>query len=122
MDKTTLENSIREESARAIAAIKEKEALEIRQLDETYAAEIESFRKQTEAETEARLQQELSKLENRAILERRKLKLQSVEQFINRMVDEVVKGIRDNPHYKQFLLDAVLQCCRNKFRPASKCG
>jgi vacuolar-type H+-ATPase subunit E/Vma4 len=107
MDNTTLENSIREESALAIAAIREKEALEIRQLDEIYTAEMESFTKQIEAETETRLQQELSILENRAVLERRKLDLRGVEQFINRIVGEVVKGIRNNPLYKQFLIDAV---------------
>lgn len=107
MDKTTLENSIRKESARTIAAIQEKEVLEIRQMDEVYAAELESFRKQTAAETETRLQQELSRLENRAILERKKLKLKSVEQFINLTVDEAVKGIGNNQRYKQFLLDAV---------------
>jgi flagellar biosynthesis/type III secretory pathway protein FliH len=103
-----LENSIREESARAIAAIKEKEALEIKHLEETYAAETDSFRKQAEAETEARLQQEISRLSNKATLERRKLELLSVEHFINSLVDEVMKGIRDNPQYRQFLLDAVL--------------
>ncbi|MEN6330988.1 MAG: hypothetical protein ABFD57_03250 [Smithella sp.] len=112
MTVSPLENSIREESARAVAAIKEKEASEIRHLEETCAAEIDNFRKQAAADTEARLQQEISRLSNRAVLERQKLELQGMEQFISHLVDEVMKSIRDNPLYKQFVLDALLDAAR----------
>lgn len=107
MDNTTLENSIQEESARAIAAIKEKAALEVQRLEERYAAELERFRKKVVDETEARLKQELFRLENIAMLERKKLRLVSLERFINRMVDDVMKGIRSHPRYRQFLVDAA---------------
>lgn len=107
MNNTTLENSIREEAARAIAVIKEKEADEIRKLNEDYALKINDFRKKSETETQTRIDQELSRLENRAILERRKLTLTSVEQFISRMVDEVMKEIRSNPLYGQFILNSI---------------
>ncbi|KQC07267.1 MAG: hypothetical protein APR62_00655 [Smithella sp. SDB] len=107
MENTTLENSIREESARAIAAIKEKEALEIMHMDEIYSSETDNFRKQTESETEMRIRQELLKIKNKTILERRKIKLRSIEKFINRIVDEAVKEIRSKPHYKQFLIESI---------------
>jgi vacuolar-type H+-ATPase subunit E/Vma4 len=102
-----LENSIRAEAARIITESREKEALEIRQFDEAYKDEMDNFQKQTQAKTDARLKQELSILENKAILERRKLKLQSTEKFINSIVNELMKGIRDNTLYRKFLIGAV---------------
>jgi vacuolar-type H+-ATPase subunit E/Vma4 len=102
-----LENSIRAEAARIITESGEKEALEIKQLDEAYKDEMNNFQKQTQAKTDARLKQELSILENKAILERRKFKLQSTEKFINSIVDELMKGIRDNTLYRKFLIDSV---------------
>jgi vacuolar-type H+-ATPase subunit E/Vma4 len=107
MDNTALENSIREESARAIAAIREKEALEIKKLDEAHIAEMESFRRQVDDETQARIRQELTKLENRAILERKKMRLRSIDRFIRGTVDEVVKGMHDNPQYRKYLFDSI---------------
>lgn len=107
MDESPLENSIREESARAIDAVKRKEELEIKQLNDAYAADMESFRKRIEAETKARINQELSRISNRAILERRKFNLQTIESFIEKIVDEVAKEIRSNPLYKRFLMEAV---------------
>ena len=68
--------------------------------------EMETSR-QAEAETESHIRQEISKLENKALLERKKMKLQNAEQFINRIVDEVMKNIRNDRLYKQFLLEAI---------------
>jgi vacuolar-type H+-ATPase subunit E/Vma4 len=107
MDNTTLEDSIRRASEEMIAGIREKEARELERLAEDCAAEIERFRKKTQEETQARMDQELSRLENRAVLERKKLKLTTVERFIHRIVDDVMKGIRSHPRYRQFLVDAA---------------
>lgn len=113
MSRTVLESSIREESARLVAAIGEKEAAEIRRLDDSYLAGIESFTKQVGIDTEARLRQELVRIENRAGLERRKHKLVCVDSFINLVMDEVVSGLRLDPEYKRFLLNAVLDAARH---------
>jgi len=107
MDKTPLESSIREESERAIRAIKEMEVSEIKKLDEACAAETENFRKKSEAEIDAKIEQELSRVENRGILERKKLKLHIIEDFINHIVGMAVKGMRNDQRYKKFLSDTV---------------
>jgi len=108
MEKSSLEDSIREESQRTIQAIREKEASEIKSLEHVCAEEIEEYRKKIEAEIDAVIEQELSKLENRSMLERKKLNLTKIDDFINAAVDKAVKDINEDPRYRQFLLDTVL--------------
>jgi vacuolar-type H+-ATPase subunit E/Vma4 len=107
MDKTSLESSIRKESERAIRKIKETEVSEIKKLDETCAVEIEDFGKKFRAETDEKIRQELSRLKNRALLDRKKLKLRIIEEFINRIVIKAVKKIRNDQQYKKFLSDTI---------------
>lgn len=107
MDKTSLESAIRDDAERAISAIARNEAEELKGLDDAYAAALEDFKKRTQVRMDDRIRQESSKVENRASLDLKKLKLKRIEEFINRTVEEAVKGIRDNPHYKRFLLNAV---------------
>ncbi len=107
MDDTVLEKSIREESARLIAALREKEAAAVRALEEEHAASLERFRRQAAEEAGARREQELAKLENRAVLERKKLRLRSLERFLDERVAETVRDLRGTRQYRAFLLASV---------------
>lgn len=107
MKQLPLEESIRKESEEAVRAIREQEALEIKELDEACAAEIVEFRDKTEAEGRAKIEQGLSRLENKGILERKKLNLCGLDNFMRRMVKEAVELIRTDSRYKAFLLDIV---------------
>jgi len=107
MKQLPLEESIRKESEEAVRAIREQEALEIKELDEACAAEIEEFRDNTEAEGRAKIEQGLSRLENKGILERKKLKLRGLDDFMGRMVEKAVQIMREDPRYRTFLLDRV---------------
>ena len=107
MKQPPLEESIRKESEEAVRAIREREALEIKVLDEACTAEIEEFKEKTEAEGRAKIEQELSRLENKGLLERKKLKLRGLDDFMDRMVKEAVRIMRAGPRYRAFLLDRV---------------
>ena len=107
MKQLQLEESIRKESEEAVRAIREQEALEIKELDEACDAEIAEFRDKTEAEGQAKIEQGLSRLENKGILERKKLNLCGLDNFMRRMVKEAVKLVRTDSRYKAFLLDIV---------------
>jgi len=109
MEKTTLERSIREESQRLLLSLKEKESVEVQKQDEACAAEIESFRKKHENETDKKISLELERLENRGLLELKKANLKFIETFINHNVKEVVKGMRKDQRYQQFLLQTIRQ-------------
>lgn len=108
MGTTPLEESIREESRKAIAAVGEAEASRIRELDEEWDAEIARFREQTEAQTRERIRQEEFKLKNRSILERKKRRLSFVEDFIAGIVEDAVAEIGKDRRYGKFLVDTVV--------------
>jgi len=107
MKQPPLEASIRKEAEETIHAIREKEVLEIKGLDDACAAEIKEFRESAEAGTRAKIEQERSRLENKGLLERRKLRLRGLDDFIDRMVKEAVGIMRVDPRYDAFLLDRV---------------
>jgi len=107
MDKTPLENSIREESRKTINSIREQEAAQMKELDAACASEIAAFKEENETQTHSRIQQEIFKLKNRSVLERKKHKLLVVEEFITRIVDETIKGIRNDVRYRNFLVGAI---------------
>lgn len=113
MDKTSLESSIQRECDEAVAAIGESETEEIRRLDVQCHAAVDSFRRQTTDETDAQIRLEIVRLENKALLERRKNRLRSLEDFIHRLVDEVMAGLREHPRYPQFILDAVTNAVKD---------
>ena len=107
MEDTSLENAIRQTAEQAIKSVQEKEESRIKHLDEVCAAEIEAYRAQNASETQAGIEQELSRQENRAALERKKLKLTSLEDFIHQAVAEVVGEIRSIPRYQEFLIKTI---------------
>ena len=107
MDKTSLENAIKQECEQNIKTIREGEAQEIRRIDIRCLAETDGIRRLATEETDAQIRLEITRMENKDGLERRKLQLQSLEQFINRLVDDVMAGMRRHPQYRQFVLGAA---------------
>ena len=108
-DKTSLEGAIQDEARRVIEDLAVKEALELKRLEEAYASELEDFKNRTGARMEAKIRQECLRLENRAGLNQKKFKLKNIEAFVSRVLEEALKGIRDNPRYKTFLLGRVVE-------------
>jgi vacuolar-type H+-ATPase subunit E/Vma4 len=113
MDKSSLENAIRNEAERKIHAISLKETEEIKKLSDAFAADLEDFKRRMESQTDARIKQESEKIKNRASLDLRKLKLKSFEAFMERTVQEVTTGIRSHPRYKKFLLESIVDAVRH---------
>lgn len=107
MDKISLEGAIKAEAEQAVLDITLKEKEEIRKLDEAYAAEIDQFKRAMQEETDAKIRQESTRMESRTSLEIKKIRLRSLETFINRIAEELAATIREQSQYKKFLLDAV---------------
>jgi len=108
-DETGLINSLRESSAHKKTVIMQQADDEIRKLKNRYFSDIEELKKKINDETGSKIDQELSKITNRALIEKKKLQLCILENFIATMVEEAIGELRSNgkDRYKEFLLDAV---------------
>jgi len=108
-DGTGLINSLRESSAHKKAVIMQQADDEIRKLKRSYISDIEELKKKINDETTSKIDQELSKIRNRALIEKKKLQLRIIEDFIATMVEEAIRELRSSgkDRYKEFLLDSV---------------
>lgn len=108
-DGTGLINSLRESSAHKKTVIMQQADDEIRDLESSYISDIEELKKKINDETTSKIDQELSKIRNRALIEKKKLQLRIIEDFIATMIEEAIRELRSSgkDRYKKFLLDSV---------------
>ena len=108
-DETGLISSLRENSAGKIDGIKQQAEDEIRKLERSHISDIEELKKKIHDETTSKIDQELSKIRNRALIEKKKLQLRIIEDFIATMIEEAIDELRSSgkDRYKEFLLDSV---------------
>jgi len=108
-DEIGLINSIKENSAGKIHVIKQQSNDEIKKLNERYVSDIEEFKRKSDDETSNKVNQELSKIRNRALIEKKKLQLRIIEDFIATIIEEAIRELRssDKDRYKEFLQDSV---------------
>ena len=108
-DEAGLINSLRDSSAHKKAVIIKQADDEIRKLERSYISDIEELKKKINDETTSKIDQELSKIRNRALIEKKKLQLRIIEDFIATMIEEAIDELRSSgkDRYKEFLLDSV---------------
>jgi len=108
-DGTGLISSLKENSAGKIDGIKQQAEDEIKKLERSYISDIEELKKKIDDETTGKIDQELSKIRNRALIEKKKLRLRNIEDFIATMIEEAIDELRSSgkDRYKEFLLDSV---------------
>jgi len=110
-DETALINSLRESSAHKKSVIMQQADDEISKLEKSYISDIEELKKKINDETGSKIDQELSKIKNRALIEKKKLQLRIIEDFIATMIEEAIRELRSSgkDRYKEFLLDAMYE-------------
>jgi len=108
-DEAGLISSLRESSAHKKTVIMQQADDEIRKLERSYISDIEELKKKINDETASKIDQELSKIRNRALIEKKKLQLRIIEDFIATVIEEAIRELRTSgkDRYKEFLLDSV---------------
>lgn len=110
-DEKGLVKAIKETSDREIHAIREKAEEEIKRLKDNNEADIEELKKQIEDETNNKIDREISKIKNRALIEKNKLKLGNIEDYIAAITEEAVSGLggSNKEKYMLFLVDTIAE-------------
>ncbi|HOO70326.1 MAG TPA: V-type ATP synthase subunit E [Spirochaetota bacterium] len=108
-DATRLIESIREEAARRISALDEEAAKEVQRFQSECDAEIQAFAAEQERQTDKEIAKAIAIMKNRVAIDKRKMRLNAVEDFMRTMVMKAVSGfVTENPDgYISFLENAI---------------
>ncbi len=110
-DPSRLMESIREEADYAIRSMQEQTGKEIAQAEKDFDDEMRSFSDDRKRETGAEIERAIYIMKNRAAIEKRKLQLNAVEDFIQVMVKEAVEDyVKNNTEgYLAFLKKIIAE-------------
>ena len=108
-DGTRLIESIRDEAARRISALDEEAGKELRRIESECEAEIQAFALEQERQTDKEIAKAIAIIRNRVAIEKRKMRLNAVEDFMRAMVREAVSGFvtENRVGYISFLENAI---------------
>ncbi|MCP4129486.1 MAG: hypothetical protein GY754_00580 [bacterium] len=108
-DISGLLNSLKEESLRRIAGINEQADRELRSIEEEYNNEIDACKKKIHEETERDIDNEIIKITNRAKIEKKKLQLTIIEEYIREMIEESAVEFTHSikQEYNDFLIGLI---------------
>ena len=112
-DPVFLVDSVRENIQRKISEINSAAELEIERMDLEFRKEADAFRDALQKRCDERLEYEGGKIRNLAAIEMKKQKLDSIETFINTIINDAADSIKNDERYVEFLISCVISGIEN---------
>lgn len=110
--------SIRQAAVDAVKSIEKRTDEEIQAMQREAKTEIDNFRNKIESDSEKSIQKEQAKINNRLNLDKKKLYLNEVNQFMEDIIKASIEEFTQNREaYSSYLLRNIMQCVeRNGLR------